>query len=101
MPKPLDRRYRDRESEPNRIRGRRAVALRLERLAAEPLCRDCKAKGLDTLATVPDHIVPLAHGGTEDPSNIRCLCERCHQDRTCEQFGLRKKARVDDDGWPL
>src|SRR4051794_28354238 len=46
----------------NRLRGRRGVAQRLRRLAAEPLCRDCKAKGRDTPATVPDHIVPLGKG---------------------------------------
>jgi hypothetical protein len=28
-----------------RIQGRRGVALRKARLAREPLCRDCKAKG--------------------------------------------------------
>ena len=28
-----------------RLRGRRAVAQRLRRLQAEPLCRDCVAKG--------------------------------------------------------
>ena len=42
-----------------RLRGRRAVTQRLRRLRAEPLCRDCAARGRVELATVPDHIVPL------------------------------------------
>jgi len=72
-----------------RLRGRRAVEQRKRRLRAEPLCRDCKAKGIITAATVPDHIKPLALGGTDDDGNIRCLCDACHKVRTAEQFGHR------------
>ena len=89
-----------------RIRGRKAVALRLARLRAEPLCRDCLAQGRTTLATVPDHIVPLDHGGIEAwqavSPNIRCLCAECHDKRTREQFGYRKaRPRIGTDGWPV
>ena len=40
-----------------RQRGRRAVAQRLRRLRAEPLCRDCAAKGIVREATVPEHVL--------------------------------------------
>jgi len=83
-----------------RLRGRRAVAQRLRRLRSEPLCRDCAAKGIVREATVPDHIVPLTKGGSDDDGNIRCLCANCHRDRTAEQFGLRRKVRTGTDGWP-
>lgn len=83
-----------------RLRGRQAVAQRVRRLQAEPLCRDCAAKGIARAATVPDHIVPLAHGGSNDDANIRCLCPDCHSQRTAEQFGLRTRVRVGSDGWP-
>jgi len=84
-----------------RLRGRKAVAQRLRRLRNEPVCRDCAQAGRDTIATVPDHIVPLAKGGTDDDHNIRCLCHDCHRVRTAEQFGYRNPiSRVDDDGWP-
>jgi 5-methylcytosine-specific restriction protein A len=83
-----------------RLRGRRAVTQRLRRLRAEPLCRDCAARGNIREATVPDHIVPLSHGGSDDDSNIRCLCSECHSRRTAEQFGLRWKVRIGPDGWP-
>lgn len=83
-----------------RKRGRAAVAQRLRRLRAEPLCRDCAAWGFVREATVPDHIVPLTQGGSDEDSNIRCLCADCHQDRTAEQFGLRRTVPTGLDGWP-
>jgi len=83
-----------------RLRGRRAVAVRLRRLRSEPLCRDCASAGIVREATVPDHIVPLARGGSDEESNIRCLCADCHGKRTAEQFGQRRKVAVGPDGWP-
>jgi 5-methylcytosine-specific restriction enzyme A len=84
-----------------RIRGRRGVALRKARLQAEPLCRLCKAGGKITVATVPDHIRPLALGGTDTDENIRCLCAEHHDQVTREQFGLKEaKKQIGLDGWP-
>src|SRR3546814_16362008 len=77
-----------------RLRGRRGVEQRRRRLQAEPLCRDCKAKGVITAATAPDHIVPLALGGSDDDSNVRCLCTECHLERTREQFGHRARVTM-------
>lgn len=76
-----------------RLRGRAAVAQRIRRLQQEPLCRDCKAIGRVTAATVPDHIIPLALGGPDTDDNIRCLCEQHHLARTAEQFGHRVAPR--------
>lgn len=84
-----------------RIRGRLGIAMRKRRLQAEPLCRDCKAKGMIRAAITPDHIKPLALGGEDTDDNIRCLCGPCHQKRTSEQFGFRKKQQISLDGWPL
>jgi 5-methylcytosine-specific restriction enzyme A len=84
-----------------RIRGRKGVALRKARLAAEPLCRICKAIGKTTLAIVPDHIKPLALGGTDTDDNIRCLCHDCHTIVTAEQFGHKAKTITGLDGWPI
>lgn len=83
-----------------RLRGRKAVETRKRRLRAEPLCRHCLAKGITTAATVPDHIVPLKDGGTDDDSNIQCLCEPCHEAKTRKDMGYRHKARIGIDGWP-
>lgn len=84
-----------------RIRGRKGVELRRRRLMAEPLCRMCKEEGRVTAATVPDHIVPLAKGGEDVDSNVRCLCDAHHKDVTAEQFGHRKRIGIDADGWPI
>lgn len=84
-----------------RLRGRAGVAQRLRRLQSEPLCRDCASAGIIREATVPDHIVPLAHGGSDEDSNIRCLCSECHAKRTAVQFGLRLKVRIGANGWPI
>src|SRR3546814_16799470 len=73
----------------------------MRRLQAEPLCRDCKEKGVITAATAPDHIVPLALGGSDDDSNVRCLCPECHLERPREQFGHRARSTIGEDGWPL
>lgn len=77
-----------------RLRGRAGQAQRRRRLQNEPLCRDCADKGIVTASTVPDHIVPLAKGGSDDDSNIRCLCGPCHEIRTAEQFGHQHQARL-------
>ncbi|HAK62641.1 MAG TPA: HNH endonuclease [Alphaproteobacteria bacterium] len=84
-----------------RLRGRRAVEQRIRRLRKEPLCRDCLTDGRTTEATVPDHIIPLAKGGTDHDSNIRCLCHKCHVKRTSEQFGHRPRVNIGPDGWPI
>ncbi|MFC4295470.1 HNH endonuclease [Novosphingobium tardum] len=84
-----------------RIEGRRGQVLRDARLQREPLCRDCRSVGRTTAATVIDHIKPLAHGGLDVDSNCRALCRACHEDRTREQFGQRRKPRIGPDGWPM
>lgn len=82
-----------------RLRGRRATEQRLRRLREEPLCRICKGKGIVRASAVPDHITPLSQGGSDDDSNIRCLCHSCHRDVTAEQMRYRTRQDIDADGW--
>lgn len=77
------------------------MKLRRKRLYAEPLCRDCKEQGRISVAVTPDHIIPLAQGGTDTDDNIRCLCRQCHDKRTAEQFGYKLKVEIGADGWPI
>lgn len=97
MSKPLDLRQRNRTP---RLRGRAGVEQRKRRLAAEPLCRDCLVRGRVTASVVPDHIVPLSQGGSDDESNVQCLCADCHDAKTRRDFGQRKRQTIGVDGWP-
>lgn len=83
-----------------RLRGRAAVEQRARRLAAEPLCRKCKAKGIVRAATVPDHVIALVNGGTDEDSNIQCLCRWHHEAKTRDDLGRRQRTAVSVDGWP-
>ena len=48
-------------------------------LRAEILYRDAYRCALcPRAASEVDHIVPIAEGGTDDPSNLRSLCHDCH-----------------------
>lgn len=92
---------RDPNKPDNRIRGRRGKELRRRRLANSPICELCKEAGIVSQATVPDHIVPLAKGGEDVDSNIRCLCHECHDRVTREEFGRRPRRTIGEDGWPI
>ncbi len=85
-----------------RLRGRAAVAQRKRRMVRTlGLCERCDAKGLTKVATVVDHILPLAKGGSDEDSNTRNLCKPCHDEVTAEQFGHKVKQPIGLDGWPL
>ena len=47
-----------------------------------PLCAECERNGRVSVATIRDHIVPLAEGGTDDPENIQGLCQACSDAKT-------------------
>ena len=76
----------------SRIRGRRLQWLRRQLLESSPLCVRCLAQGRMVSATIRDHIIPLAEGGTEDPSNIQAICEPCHDAKT-QREGQRGQSR--------
>ena len=46
------------------------------------LCQICLKHGRYVTATDVDHIVPIAHGGTDDDSNLQSLCHDCHKTKT-------------------
>lgn len=78
--------HKDRQLLVKRPRGRIGAEQRARRLAAEPLCRDCLSAGMARPAEEIDHIVPLSKGGTDEETNIRCLCKGCHAYRTRRDF---------------
>lgn len=81
-------------------RGLHGMAQLLRRLPAKPLCRDGGYAKIVREANVHNHIVPLAHGGSDEGISIRCQCAEHHLVRTAEKFRLRQKMRIGPDGWP-
>lgn len=67
---------------PKRMTGRRLQRARASLFAREPLCVLCKAQGRVTVATIRDHIIPLAEGGQDVSSNTQGLCGDCHEAKT-------------------
>lgn len=49
------------------------------------LCMNCQRTGRITPAKTVDHIIPKAHGGTDDPSNLESLCWPCHRVKTAHE----------------
>lgn len=41
-----------------------------------------------------DHIVAVKEGGSHHPDNLRCLCPKCHRNRTAEQRRSWRKQNV-------
>jgi 5-methylcytosine-specific restriction protein A len=70
---------------PPRIRGRKLQRLRDRLFSQQPLCVLCVAKGRTTLATIRDHIVPLAEGGMDDNTNVQAICKDCSDAKTAKE----------------
>jgi 5-methylcytosine-specific restriction endonuclease McrA len=94
-----------------RQRGRKAVETRRRRLErTHRLCERCACTGRWThlkskrvsIATVVNHIIPLAHGGSDDDENTENLCRPCDLIVTADQFGYKApKQQIGADGWPI
>lgn len=69
--------------------------LRLTVLRREPLCRQCKAAGRLTPATVVDHVLDRV----DHPElayiaeNLQPLCERCHNRKTAKTQASKRANR--------
>lgn len=67
------------ERERQQVRGHRGMDAEYRRhrlivLAASDICWRCHKPG----ATTADHVIPRAHGGSNDLSNLRPACARCN-----------------------
>jgi 5-methylcytosine-specific restriction protein A len=53
----------------------------------QPLCVLCLAMTPPryTIATIRDHVVPLAEGGRDDSTNEQALCQRCSNTKTAAE----------------
>ena len=60
--------------------------LRASILQNEPLCRECKKKGLIVEAKVLDHITPIRMGGDRlDENNLQPMCHSCHNTKSAKE----------------
>lgn len=75
-----------------RIAGRQLQALRRDLFRSQPLCAECVRQGRVTLATERDHVVPLADGGRDEPSNTQGLCKPCHAAKSAREASQRALA---------
>lgn len=60
------------------VKGKAYEDARQLLFAANPLCVLCEREGRVRLATIRDHIVPLAWGGEDSTENTQGLCDACH-----------------------
>ena len=70
-------------------------------IAAEPLCRRCKAKGLAIPATVANHVTP--HKGDINlfwNGPLESSCKPCHDGETHSEERRGFSNAIGDDGWP-
>lgn len=71
------------------------------------LCQGCLRDGRITgLGIKPrdhavDHVIPKAHGGTDDLSNLQSLCNPCHDAKTAKDEGWTRRREVGPDGYPV
>jgi 5-methylcytosine-specific restriction protein A len=57
--------------------------VRLNQLEREPMCRGCRASGVDYPASEVDHITPVEAGGAPfDAANLQSLCKTHHSWKT-------------------
>lgn len=49
------------------------------------LCQPCYQLGRPEPASQVDHIIPKAHGGTDDHSNLQSICTACHKVKTARE----------------
>jgi 5-methylcytosine-specific restriction enzyme A len=76
-----------------RIRGRQLQVLRARLFAKNKWCVLCPKRGTQNLATIRDHIIPLAEGGRDVETNTQGLCQTCSDLKTREESarGVRRR----------
>lgn len=84
-----------------RTRGTTLVNMRRRLFSEKPLCAHCEQAGRFTPAVELDHIVPIAHGGTDDWSNLQGLCVECHRVKSAKESGKKPRPTTGVDGWPV
>lgn len=59
-------------------------------------CQSCGAKA-PNVKLEPDHVIPVALGGSDDPSNLQTLCEDCNAGKSATPPDAATVAKVAED----
>lgn len=74
------------KASPERVRGRALQARRQWFFSKHPICVECERRGRSpAVATILDHVIPLAEGGPDEYENWQGLCHDCHDEKTREE----------------
>lgn len=96
--------WRNNNADKRKYKGRNLQQERERLFRDQPLCADCKKRGRVSVATIRDHIVPLAEGGEDTPENTQGLCDECHNVKTKEEAAKGRGVALkgcDVDGVPI
>ncbi len=76
----VDDDYKERNRFYQRVAWKNVRALQLQ---LEPLCRECRKLGKLVAASIVDHVIAIADGGSElDQGNLQSLCKSHHDSKT-------------------
>lgn len=57
-------------------------------------CDDCAKRKAPLIADEVDHTIPVAEGGTDDPSNLRAMHHDCHARKTLAEAARAQEHRT-------
>lgn len=87
----------DSDDKPNSPRKAISRRLRFEILRRDDhACRYCGVRVPDVVLTI-DHVVPVALGGTDDPSNLVAACKDCNAGKTSSSPDASLVAQATED----
>ena len=58
-----------------------------------------RMKGCTGRATQADHIIDVADGGSDDPSNCQAACQNCNNAKKWERYRRRQRRGSDLQRW--
>lgn len=67
------------------FKGRTLQRERARLFSNNPLCVECERQGRVSVATIRDHIKPLAEGGEDVEENTQGLCQECSDAKTAAE----------------
>jgi hypothetical protein len=78
--------------------------VRAAHLRKQPYCVNCEKRGIKTVATDVDHIVPKRDTPISmwyEPSNLQSYCKHCHDTSKFEEETLGYATDIGLDGFPI